>query len=43
MPEWKLKAELARNTLFEGNWYEIFAHFVLKIAKSDYFRSFYFI
>ena len=40
IPEWKLKAKLARNTVFEGNQDEIFAHFVSKIVKGDYFRGF---
>ena len=26
-PEWKLKAKLARNTIFEGNYDTIFVHF----------------
>ena len=43
IPACKLKAKLARNTIFEGNWDEIFAHFLSKTAKSDYFTSFYFI
>ena len=42
IPVWKLKAELARNTIFEGNQDKIFAHFESKIAESDYFRGFYF-
>ena len=42
IPEWKLKKKLARNTIFEGNQDKVFAHFVSKIAKSDYFRGFYF-
>ena len=42
IPEWKFKVKLARNTIFEGNQDEIFAHFGSKIAKSDYFRGFYF-
>ena len=40
VPKRKLKAKLARNTIFEGNWDEIFAHFGSKIAKSVYFRGF---
>ena len=40
IPVWKLKAELARNTIFEGNQDKIFAHFESKIAESDYFRGF---
>ena len=39
-PDWTLKTKLARNTIFEGNYDKIFAHFGLKIAKSDYFRGF---
>ena len=42
IPEWKLKTILARNIIFEGNKDKIFAHFRSKIAKSDYFRTFYF-
>ena len=42
IPEWKLKTILARNTTFKGNWDKIFAHFGSKIAKSNYFRGFYF-
>ena len=42
MPEWKLKTKLARNTIFEGNYDKLFACFVSKIAKSDYFRGLYF-
>ena len=42
IPEWKLKAKLARNAIFEGNYDKMLAHFGLKIAKSDHFRSFYF-
>ena len=42
IPEWKLKAKLARSSIFEGNWDKIFAHFGSKMAKSDYFRGFYF-
>ena len=33
IPEGKLKTILARNTTFEGNWDNIFAHFWSKIAK----------
>ena len=40
--EWKLKTKLARNTIFEGNYDKIFAHFDLKIAKSDYCKGSYF-
>ena len=42
IPERKLKAKLARKTIFEGNLDEIFAHFGSKIAKSDHLRGFYF-
>ena len=42
IPVQKLKTKLARNTIFEGNQDKIFAHFGSKIAKSDYFRGFYF-
>ena len=42
IPEWKLKTKLARNTIFEGNYDKLFAHFGSKIAKSDYFRGFHF-
>ena len=42
IPEWKLKAKLARNTIYEGNWDEIFAQFGSKIAKSSYIGGFYF-
>ena len=31
-PEWKLKTKLARNTIFEGNYDKMFAHFGSKIA-----------
>ena len=41
-PEWKLKTKLARNTIFEGNYDKMFAHFGSKIAKSGHFRGFYF-
>ena len=40
--EWKLKTILARNTIFEENEGKVFAHFGSKIAKSDYFRGFFF-
>ena len=42
IPEWKLKAKLARNTIYEGDWDEIFAQFGSKIAKSSYIGGFYF-
>ena len=42
LPEWKLKTKLARNTIFEGNYDNIFARFRSKIAKRDYFRGLYF-
>ena len=42
IPESKLKAKLATNTTFEENQDKIFANFGSKIAKSDYFRGFYF-
>ena len=42
IPEWKLKIKLARNTIFQGNYDKIFAHFGSRIAKSDCFRGFYF-
>ena len=37
IPEWKLKAKLARNTIFKVNQDNIFGHFRSKIAKSYYF------
>ena len=40
IPEWKLKAKVARSTIFEGNYDKSFAHFGSKIAKRDYFRCF---
>ena len=40
MLEWKLKAKLARNTIFEENYGKNFCPFRVKIAKSDYFRGF---
>ena len=42
MPEWKFKTEIARNTIFEGNYDKMFACFGSKIAKSDYIRGLYF-
>ena len=42
IPEWKLKTELARNAIFEGNYDKIFARFWSKLAKIDYFRGLYF-
>ena len=33
---------LPRNTIFKGNLDDVFTHFGSKIAKSDYFRGFYF-
>ena len=42
IPEWKLRTKLARNTIFEGNSDKSVAHCGSKIAKSDYFRGFYF-
>ena len=33
IPEWILKTILARNTIFEGNWDKIFAHFGSKNSK----------
>ena len=42
IPDWKFKANIARNTIFEGNYDEIFVNFGSKIAKSDYFSGFYF-
>ena len=41
-PEWKLKTKLARNTIFEGNYDKIFAHFGSKITKSDHCKGSYF-
>ena len=35
--ECKVKAKLARNTIFTGNYDETFAHFGSKIAKSHFF------
>ena len=40
--ERKWKTELARNTIFEGNYDKIFADFGSKIAKSNYFGGLYF-
>ena len=40
IPEWKLKAKLAKDTIFQENLDKIFAHFGSKIAKTDYFNGF---
>ena len=42
MPEWKLKAKLARNTIFDKNYGKNFCPFWVKIAKRDYFGGFQF-
>ena len=34
IPEWKLKTELARSTMFEGNYDKLFAYFGSKIVKT---------
>ena len=40
IPEWKLKTILARNTIFEGNKDNIFAHFGSKVEKNRLFWRF---
>ena len=42
IPEWKSRTKFARNTISEGYYDKMFAHFGSKIAKSGYFRGFYF-
>ena len=41
--EWKLKAKLATETIFKGNYDKILAYFGSKIKRGyDYFRGFFF-
>ena len=38
LPDWKFMASIARNANFKGSQDQIFARFLSKMAKTDYFQ-----